>query len=888
MLKLPNAIACCALILLTACDFSDDHHGSSPERAYFHLRVDFPSNQISPAFIDPRAEAMIIELYPWPHAPYESIITDTEQINLFQTCLAELSDSQNCSLKPGDLLASVQLTTHQNNWSIDLDTGTYLLQVQQLAEANNPSSRFSVTTSLLNLAAGQNNVVINLTAGRWQFATPIELQLLGQGRPFDLLTEYFPGAESNRPGLSSYTSWTSELTWILDSRSEYAESHPPTTAAVALGLAIDDVNFSFNPVKLHALHLTGEQGLQGWQQLVMGTQSEDELSLYYGSNTGESLPANLLTWRLNTPSAITFETQQNGTPFYFHHHWQRIEEFEGPFHGQMGVRSPSQLRQAYTQGLNQTHLSLGELVVQKTPNSESRGYQAGIFFLTPETLGSLSLRALAGDSGEIITADGGYVFQQQDEEDLGSGISRLNLDVRLEELFIDPEFPPGQPPLTQMINANTIHGTLVEFVHFRDSEADPLSEYLGVAFPSFATLAPDHTGTERDSIQQRVLRHLSGQARPGEIVAASQMSSSGCYTYYDRRIRIEQNYGINPDTQRWEADGSEQIDETHISSLPPDAYETEAGRVCLHPFTLTATPLSSPIGMIQPLATDIAPITQDTAAQLAFEVIDVNGDNLKTFHTLAELILFVMEEDICSSGQTVMESLGSQELLRRIQFNACILKPDFGGPWSNNQLDGEIRVRAAAWPSNPEPEPVLMRIESLDLTQTAPDNARTQLQGRFEATHQAGEPTLSYLSGAYFSMRLLNAQQPMWQSWQHFHWDLSETVTMGSLHPRRPRYYLGRNQPLAEHGGAFAVTTLAPFMGNEPAPFRPESGQVSVEGAEKTWMEVTLSSGDIIQIQGHLITENGLQNCQLSSDWDALNSQFDANPPALSWSCNPL
>ena len=873
-------------ILISGCSSdSDVRVGADSGRAQLSLSIQFPEPEISAAYIDPRTQGLQVEIFNWPFP--EGIESQPQQLESFLACFEQAQDSLMCDLSPTQLATPPTLLfASRPSLDVTLPAGRYLLSVTQLREAQRPESHFASGTSLLNLAAGQNNVVINLTAGRWQFATPIELQLLGQGQPFDQLTEYFPGAESNRPGLNGYTSWINELTWILDSRSEYADSHPPTTAAVALGLAIDDVNFSFNPVKLHALHLTGEQGLQGWQQLVMGTQSEDELSLYYGSNAGESLPANLLAWRLNTPSAITFETQQNGTPFYFHHHWQRIEEFEGPFHGQMGVRSPSQLRQAYTQGLNQTHLSLGELVLQKTPDSESREYQAGIFFLTPETLGSLSLRALASDSGEIITADGGYVFQQQDEQDLGSGISRLNLDVRLEELFIDPEFPPGQPPLTQMINANTIHGTLVEFVHFRDSDANPLSEYLGVAFPSFATLAPDHTETERDSIQQRVLRHLSGQARPGEIVAASQMSSSGCYTYYDRRIRIEQNYGINPDTQRWEADGSEQIDETHISSLPSDAYETEAGRVCLHPFTLTATPLGSPVGMIQPLATDIAPITQDTAAQLAFEVIDVNGDNLKTFHTLAELILLVMEEDICSSGQTVMESLGSQELLRRIQFNACILDSDFGGPWSNKQLDGEIRVRAAEWPSNPEP--VLMRIESLDLTQTAPDNARTQLQGRFEATHRAGEPTLGYLSGAYFSMRLLNAQQPMWQSWQHFHWDLSETMQIGSSHPRQPRYYLGRNQPLSERGGAFAVTTLAPFMGNEPAPFRPESAQVSVEGAEKTWMEVTLSSGDIIEIQGHLITENGLQSCQLSSDWDALNSQFDANPPALSWSCNPL
>ncbi|WP_162299734.1 hypothetical protein [Marinospirillum perlucidum] len=821
---------------------------------------------------------------------------NTGEWEVYFNCLADnLYNQASCNYQPGQLIEEHTLSYSNPSINLQVPAGNYLLQVEQLQDPNNPQSAFAKAASFVTLESGNNAVVINLLYGSWQFTSPLDLQLLDA-----TFANQFPASlpigisGTDRLTSADYSTLGSE-DWSQDLYSPISE-----TIAEGLGLSLDT-----SEVQLKAIHLNGNEQLRGYtaQPLLNGVSSEDK-SLYYGSRT---LGGNLFHWgQAFIPyQSLTLETLDGN---FLGTGWKKHPQITTGIYQSGGIEAPAIFAQEFD-GSNSNWLDLGHIATQPyLPNgSLSPPYtykNAGIFFLTADhpDYQVFNPGFTPGSSNQ-----GSNYFTVQSHD--GSG--GVTLTAEAQNFWVDADFPSGHFPLTQMVSANEIRGTLVEYVTYDQSltSLDPelmsTNADLPTSLPSLnvgAHTYPDgHPLCEQGAFGG--ISPIKCELRAADTQAVTTLASgSGCFTFENRHQWASANY----DTSTFQ----------YLSGFTQTGiWQAQLVRVCLHPFTMTAGPQGNP-DLYQTATEQLAALTLDKAGQLAFEALDVNGNPKQNKELLSQIFIETLSHyangatgEWCASGNSsinlpVGTATGAPPWVADITYENCqvptallnlydISCPDINESLLCDTYSGQVQLRGRIEnPSSLTSITADIHVQTQDLKTSFYGGVTRNFSGidytgfHYQADYDIRQeyfstpPLTTDLAGNYFQFEMISADpavEPLGVGYQHFNLDLNS----GTGEPIYPEYYLS----LDFMPGAVRVSTdsALSYLGGQP-----DGGSARIEGLNGTWMTATANGDYTYNLIGEFDDKPG-EECTLNNvNFSDLDSDSTNPVTAADFTCTAL
>ncbi|WP_162299735.1 hypothetical protein [Marinospirillum perlucidum] len=878
------------ILWLTGCSPSENQQSgnqNSVGAAQLNLAVNLPEPQVTASYLDTsKTYGLTLKVYEsqWG-STWEAVTAwNNGENQAYEDCLTNNSyDYSSCNYRPGQLVKEITLSYDNPSTQIDLPTGQYLFQIEQLEDPNNPASVFARAASFATLESGNNDVVINLAYGSWQFTTPLELQLLdatfANQFPSSLVLD---ASGTDRLTSTDYTNLGNE-DWSQDLFSPGSE-----TVVEGLGLAPATAS-----TQLKAIHLTGLEQLKGYGQQALNASTD----LYYGNR---STSANFDQWgQVFIPyQGITLETNAGE---FLGMGWKKSPS---PVSGYQsgGVSYPATLAQQFT-GNNFNRLDLGQIVSKPNYSGSMKDLNAGLFFLTANHSEAQAFNP-AFTAGSSQQGSNYFTVQSHD----GSG--NVVLSAEMQNFWVDSGFPEGHFPLTRMTSADEIRGTLVEYVAYEQMYEVAFDPVLTSSLSDLPTLPslelqastyPDsHPQCEKytfGSIEESIRCEL--RAADTNILT-NQATSTGCFTFENRHEWVGANY----DTTTLEP----------LGGFTKQSYwQTQLVRVCLHPFTMTAGPQSNP-DQYQPRSEQLAALTLDKAGQLAFEALDINASpkldkqelSLVFTETLNHYDAGITSE-WCSSGSSSITYLvggptSTSNWVAEIDYDNCtpnstlwdyygVSCPDPDESPFCDSYTGKVRVSGDSVAPNAlsgnTSSPV--HIQTQDLKGTFPsqrsfsgiDFTGFHYQADYDFNMNASARYALDLAGNYFQFEMIPTDpsvDPLGVGYQHFNFNLDT----GTGNPLLPEYYLS---PHFIEGAAVRVSTdsILSYSGGSQV----YGGTVKVEGVNGTWMTASANGDGTYNLTGEFDDKPGEQCTYNNVDWSLLNTE--PNPiTAADFTCTAL
>lgn len=841
----------------TTQSFSNTNPGvNSASLARVDFSVTFPDQgEVQASYLDPSMNSIKIEVFNSPFGSFNELKAywGSTGLNAYMQCLGEnYSNPAPCQYQPGSQVATETISRTSPTATFEVPPGKYQINVSQLASSG---AVLAQTTSLVTLVLGDNNLNLNMLYGSWNFVQPVQLQLLNALAEDHLVpaAELPLGIEQSFQGAQfSNSNWNRS-----------AEGPDASTPALGLGLA-----YETGSLQLSRLHLTGQSGLRGWGGSMLYPEDASN-SLYFGDMP--SYAADLFTsyaQAVVAPHGVTLESSQGGfIGMGWSKNWQNSS----------GMLEPAFLMQQFVAGSNNTQLNLGQLAVQLDEYS-SYAPEAGLFFITADETGDYDLLLYANNQGQML--QGGKFVSLDHSFDHFTDFQTAYLSAYQDTTWVDSNFPAAPFPVTRMTSANSMEGTLIEYVTYQVSSYDnpdlqPLISSIS-ELPNFNTMNPGQevqiasiSPELHQQIQSRIKQRLLTAAQPAGVSASSVHAASttpGCFTVLERFQSINAGYVLESGV--WIPD--------ETANFYPDNIEEMIMRICLHPFTLQASALNNP-DTYQQQAKDLGPIQIEHAGELAFEALDVSGNFLINTRLLTLKMLqasnWPVGSAICQSGSVNRTNLGGNSDPSRVKltFNACQLNASFivqsGEAILFRNVDGEFA----------KTDVLLNGLIINDGDGNIEHHARytMNINGYLEST-----PYVTHFSGDYYQMRIPGSTS-YWHNLLHFDWGMNpEANSPSNATPNWPRFYfaagnLGGKAVLVETTSAFEWSF---YPGDVTV--RPDGGNVRVSGTNNTWLEATLNNIGFVGLTGAFSGQSG--NCSaFEVEWNDL----DGNLPAAAWNC---